>query len=71
MEVWTKRCRKASLREEMMVPKKVERCRKPRLVVPEGYWKAMAGVPVWYLKAMGAEKRDLGCWKGTGKRRLG
>ena len=31
----------------------------------------MVGVPGWYLKAMGAEKRDFECWKGTGKRRLG
>ena len=33
--------------------------------------KAVISVPEWYRKANGAEKRELECWKGTGKRRLG
>ena len=46
-------------------------CRKTSIIVPEWYRKAVIGVPEWYLKTNGAEKRDLECWKGTGKRRLG
>ena len=56
-----------------MVPKNEVWSRKvseTKAIVPEVYRKAMVGVPGWYREANGAEKRDLECWKGTGKRRV-
>ena len=69
MEVWTKRCRKASLGEEIMVPKNEVWSRKVSETKAHRagrYRKEMAGVP----ESDECRKRDLECWKGTGKRRL-